>query len=119
MPLTSVRPSFGLGKITFGNPNRPTTYEGSENYVALGAKEWHPYDLGLDDKFAVALNDVWPVRSDLLSADLAIIVDYRIPIIRWKRSKTFPYRAKRQTNGHFYWYPNANKDDVVRTPPPR
>ncbi|RSL15560.1 hypothetical protein EDE15_1051 [Edaphobacter aggregans] len=120
LPLTSVRPSFGLGKITYGDPNRSSTYESSEDYAAMGSEEWHPRDLGTDEKFEVALNEVWPDQlGPLLSAELAIMVEYRIPIIHWRRFKSFPYKAKRQTNGHFYWYSDANKGHVVRTPPPR
>src|SRR5579871_3943188 len=101
LPLTSVRPSFGLGKITYGDPNHPTIYQSSEDYAAMTSEEWHPRDLGTDEKFEVALNEVWPDNlRPLLSGELAIMVEYRIPIIHWRRFKTFPYRAKQQSNGH-------------------
>jgi hypothetical protein len=34
---------------------------------------------------------------------LAIIVDYRIPLIQLKREKIFPLISKKRTNGTFYW----------------
>jgi hypothetical protein len=45
-----------------------------------------------------------PHRSGVGSADIAIIVDYEIPLIHLTREKIFPLSAKRQSNGNFYWY---------------
>jgi hypothetical protein len=109
VPLTSVKPWYGLKKTTFGNPAMPTVFQndGSKVYPKLDNAKWHPADLGLDDKFTFGLNDIWGKPSALLSADMAIVIEYQIPIIHWRREKTFPFTAERQTNGHFYWYAKA------------
>jgi len=61
--------------------------------------------MGLDDTFTIALNEVTQVRrEDLEYADIAIVVDYEVPVIHLKREKVFPLIAHRQTDGKFYWY---------------
>jgi hypothetical protein len=109
VPLSSVKPWYGLKKMTFGNPATPTVFQsdGSKVYPKFDNAKWHSSDLGLDDKFTFGLNDIWGKPSGFLSADMAIVIEYRIPIIHWKREKVFPFTAERQTNGHFYWYAKA------------
>jgi hypothetical protein len=106
LPLVSVEPVFKLGKMTFGSPLHPTTIEGyaGEKYGRVKSTNWHSAYLGIDDKFTFGLNEIWGKQPDLLSADVAILVDYKIPIIHWRREKRFPLSAVRQTIGNFYWY---------------
>jgi hypothetical protein len=110
VPLSSVNLYYGLGQMTFGNPAMPSHLQRDESmkgYPLFESTKWHPSDLGLDDKFTVGLNDVWGKQPYLLSGDMTIVIQYRIPIIRWKREKTFLFTAEKQTNGHFYWYAKA------------
>jgi hypothetical protein len=106
IPLDSVMPNIGLRKMTFGDPKAPTTFQGPANnqYVRFANTRWQSSDLGLDEKLTIGLNEVWGIQPNLLSADVAIVVEYKIPIIRWKRRKTFPLYAMKQTNGKWYWY---------------
>lgn len=72
----------------------------------LVGRGWSNHHLGLDERFTVALNDLFDDRGpNLNSADLAIVVTYQIPIIHLQRQKTFPFIAHKQINGQFYWYP--------------
>jgi hypothetical protein len=73
----------------------------------MTSANWHSSDLGLDDKFTVGLNDIWGKKDNLLTADISIVVEYEMPLIPWKREKTFPFTAVKQSNGHFYWYAKA------------
>jgi hypothetical protein len=59
----------------------------------------------IDDRFTVALNDVLGTAAPggLQYADIAVIVDYEIPIIHWKRKKTFPIYTRKASNGKLYW----------------
>jgi hypothetical protein len=123
LPLNSVEPAFGLMKMTFGNPAAPRTFQSSsqKKYVGIANRLWHPSDLGIDDKFAFGMNEIWGNQPNLLTADIAILVKYEIPIIHWERQKIFPLTAVKQTNGRFYWYPSEpgmDKHDERRPLPP-
>jgi len=109
VPLSSVRVLYGLKKMTFGDPAKPITMQngGSGSYAMLGNANWHPSDLGLDEKFTFGLNEIMGKQSTLASADIAIVIEYKTPIIPWRREKTFPLTAVRQSNGNFYWYAKA------------
>jgi hypothetical protein len=106
IPLREVDPGIGLGEfITKGgsphDPNFKPLYWPHYHNIS-----WGIHDLGLDQKFTFALNDVWETqeKGGLDYADIAITVDYRIPVLRWKQEKIFPMIARKQTNGRFYWY---------------
>jgi hypothetical protein len=105
VPLDSVSASLGLGRIaTKDSPPANKDFKPIyEPQVKRGA--WSAHHLGLDDKFTIALNDVWSVDNTLLmDADIAVVVHYEIPLIHWQKEKVFPMIAHRQTNGRFYWY---------------
>jgi hypothetical protein len=109
LPLSEVEPEFGLKKMTFGNPDNPTTFVGPADkpgdFETFQTLEWEtPSTLDMDGVLMVGLNDIWGKQPSLLSADIAIIVSYRLPLIHLKRQRIFPFRAVKQTNGNFYWY---------------
>ena len=108
LPLSSVEPALGLRRMAFGNPAAPTIIQGPSQkaYVGIENVVWHPSDLGIDEKFAFGMNEIWGSQTHLLTADIAILVKYEIPFIHWKREKIFPLTAVKQTNGQFYWYPS-------------
>jgi hypothetical protein len=62
------------------------------------------HDLGTDQAFTIALNDMFDWGADPQFVDLAIIIRYEIPIIHWKREKKFPCYTRMQSNGKLYWY---------------
>jgi hypothetical protein len=73
---------------------------------ALHVSLWPPHDLGLDESFTVALNDLFRdfQKSSPLKAPITVIVRYELPLLHFEREKRFPIFAKRQSNGAYYWY---------------
>jgi hypothetical protein len=112
LPLDSVQSFVGLQKISFGDPKNPAIVYGySESKTLIYNAVWRSADLGLDDKFTFGLSEIWWKQPDLLTADIAIVIKYEIPIIHWKREKIFPLTAVKQTNHVFYWYSSARGMD--------
>lgn len=68
--------------------------------------QWLPRDMEVDDRFTISLNDVFGETEPggIQYADIAVSIDYELPIIHWKRKKTFPLFTRRATNGKLYWY---------------
>jgi len=104
IPLDAVYPGIAVCEIAA--KGTPTLDRGPCDYSNRWHKDaWNPRNLGLDDRFTFALNDVWETKKGALAyADVAVTIDYEIPIIHWKRTKVFPLVARMQTNGRFYWY---------------
>lgn len=121
--LDEVEPFFGLRKMTFGGPAATRTWLGpAQQYTRFGIRGWHASSLDPDKNFTFALDEIWGNQPNLRSADVAVIVQYQVPLVHWKREKTFPYSAIKQTNGRFYWYataPDTRKStDVSHSLPP-
>jgi hypothetical protein len=108
LPLSSVRPFLTVGQIGSGGAIPDSgNFSYNSGFTRI---DWPLRDLGLDDKFMFALNDLLEEpRGALNFADIAIRIDYEIPIIHWKKQKLFPFFARKQTNGNFYWYSNTVK----------
>jgi len=109
VPLDLVEPFLGLRMMEFG-VRRPTEMSANSPkfYTKLGNPKWHPgVKLGFDDKFAFGLDEIMGIQPNLSSADIAIIVQYQIPIIGLRREKVFPLVAKKQSNDKIYWYAKA------------
>jgi hypothetical protein len=103
--LKSVTANICWTKIVFLGPKEPATLLGDCNKQAFHRDIWSAHDLGLDDHFTVALNDFFTGnRTSLVSAQIATVVQYELPLIHLHREKRFPLFAKRQSNGNFYWY---------------
>ena len=105
IPLDSVSPFMGLGQIG-GEHAPPEDKNLHPNYHPYFRRaQWPIQNLGLDDKFTFAINDVFDTASGRISyADIAVVIDYEIPVIHLKREKVFPMEAHKQRNGKFYWY---------------
>jgi hypothetical protein len=107
LPLEEVGAQVALRRIE--NVDHGRVY-GSEHFGArLFTRSWGNHNLGLDDKFTFAFNDLagfpfFYAQDRLRAADVAVIVQYRVPLIRMRREKIFPFVARQQTNGNFYWY---------------
>jgi hypothetical protein len=111
IPLDSVTPEVSINFIqTKGVPAVPDDEE-SHYGPRIHRNVWRGQDLGLDDKFTIALNDLYRnvPPAELQAADIMIWVEYEIPVVHWKRDKGFPLVAHRQTNGKFYWYSKTVK----------
>ena len=106
IPLDSVTANLSVGAIQFLSPEgQPRTLLGDEARGSISVSEWLPHNLGIDDRFTVSLNDPFKSnRKSLVGAQIAIVVDYELPLIHWHREKRFPVFAKRASNGNFYWY---------------
>jgi hypothetical protein len=106
LPLHQVGAELAIRKIIAGN----IPIEGESNYGSqMFTTAWRGHSLGLDNQFTFALNDlqIYPFQADLKNfseADIAIVVTYQLPYIGLKEEKIFPFIARRQTNGDFYWY---------------
>lgn len=59
--------------------------------------------MGLDSIVTIAINDLFNFE-DIRGADIAIVVDYELPIVHIKREKLFPFVTHRQTDGNLHWY---------------
>jgi hypothetical protein len=109
LPLHDVNAWFGLVRIVGGVNG--ATYEGAANYgtrIQPKALE-EKHTLTMDDKFTFALNDIISFcKCSGESADIAVIVEYHIPIIGLRLEKIFPYYLRKQ-GGNYYWY--------AKTPP--
>ncbi len=106
IPLRSVVIDIAWSKITalneYGNPVTLLGDIGTQHFRSL---HWSPQNIGPDERFTESLNDVFSTnRYSLLNAEIAIVVEYDLPIIHLHREKRFPFFAKRQRNGAFYWY---------------
>ena len=110
IPLDKVGVTLGVHNIIVQSGLMLRGVDGAEFPTRMHFDNIAYHDLGLDDRFAFALNEMWGAseRDKLIGtdtvADLAIIVEYDIPIIHWRREKIFPLILRRQTNGNFYWY---------------
>ncbi len=110
IPLESVGSGLAIRKLLVMGPNGVTGGAGSEDYNSILTTGEGHY-LGMDDGYSFALNNLSVFQSltpyPMVSADIAIVVDYEIPIIHLRRRKTFIEFAQKQTNGNFYWYKNS------------
>jgi hypothetical protein len=108
MPLVSVTPKMGLGGVVYSREANPPAEPPDQKFdysTWLQRPEWGPHDMGLDDKITIALNELLNIQGAPIAwADIAVAVEYEIPIIHLKRQKVFHLTTKRQTNGHLYWY---------------
>jgi hypothetical protein len=106
LPLNDVDASVAIRRIS----NIQVRTRGDPNFgTRLTSDQMKGHNLGVDDRFTFALNDlVFPPfqlpSKDLAEADIAIVIQYRIPILRIKQEKIFPFIVRRQSNGNFYWY---------------
>lgn len=92
LTLDTVEPFFGLRMMTFGAATKGvnSNNDPSAPYTRFGNPRYHPGpDLGIDEKFTFGLNEIWGIQPSLSSADVAIIVQYRIPILHLKQEKDF------------------------------
>jgi hypothetical protein len=113
LPVNSVSVSIAVGKITsISSSGKPVSFVGADHFSSkIFRTDWQRPDLGLDDGFTIALNDVFTAsKQRLVSADIAVVIDYEIPLIHWNCEKIFPLYARRQSNGNFYWYKNPPRN---------
>jgi hypothetical protein len=111
IPLDAVSVQIGIAEIcavgaSCSAPDFPDPKIDHEHITRIQRRQWVDHDLGLDERFTIALNDA--VRQESANgtvyADLSVIVRYRIPIIGWTREKVFPIYTHQQANGYLYWY---------------
>jgi hypothetical protein len=107
LPLSSVTWQMALQTVSARNGG--VSMVGAPNYsTRFHRNDWPPHYLGAGDQLTFALNEVFHTcKQGLKSADIAVVVDYEIPLIHLRVEKLYPLAAKIQTNGNFYWYSNA------------
>jgi len=103
MPLNSVSAFVGLNELHTRDPQKGPRYGvyGPQKYARIFSKDWKPHYLGLDDRFSFVLNEA--IGPGFGEGNLALIVDYEIPVIHLKREKLFPLLSKRRRHGTYYW----------------
>jgi hypothetical protein len=107
IPLLSVTLHMALGKVIPRNAG--VGLEGAPDYkTRLNHIDWTPRTLDPDDKYTIALNQIFHLcREGVASADIAIVVEYELPLIHLKVERLYPFAIKSQTNGNFYWYADS------------
>jgi hypothetical protein len=107
IPLRQAQPAVSLHRIETSTNTGIGESDTIPKYSArLVNSAWPHGDMAIDDKLTFSLNDLTRVANgnQLTEAEIAIIVVYDLPLIHWKREKVYPFFAKRQSNGNFYWY---------------
>lgn len=105
VPLDDVTANVSWGAIKFQGPHGPITLLGDEARQAFSFKGWTAHDLDMDKSFTVSLNDIFRGdRATLLSAQIAVVIKYKLPLLPVRLEDRFPYIAHRASNGDFYWY---------------
>jgi hypothetical protein len=69
-------------------------------WLLFSLRDRLPTTSGLDDRFTFSLKDMF---RGMGIGDLAVVIDYEIPIIHLKRRKIFPILSRRRSNGTAYW----------------
>ena len=98
---------MALGRVIPSNAG--VGLEGAPDYATrFNRIEWTPRTLDPDDKSTIALNQIFHLcREGVASADVAIVVEYELPLIHLKVERLYPFAIKSQTNGNFYWYSDS------------
>jgi len=111
IPLDSVGVLTGVGEVcTRGSPcygsalafpNPMRDYVTRFKTLGLVPERY----MALDDHFTFALDDIMYARDKggLAYADIAIVIQYRVPYLPWTREKTFPLYTRKASNGKLYW----------------
>lgn len=109
IPLDSVGFAVALRNISVPSG---AGFVGGSDYTSLLAPDiGKARNLSLDDKFSVPFNGVFEGdKDDLNGADLAILVFYKVPILHLQKTKLFPLKLLRQSNGNFYWFSDPQPD---------
>jgi hypothetical protein len=112
IPLEHVTAMLALGHIDYGNNRMHISGSKSpevnpEFSSPLFTDGWNDHRLSMDEKFAITLSDILDsgFGRDLTGADIAILVRYKPWIIPWQRQKLFRFKAHKQSDGQFTWYP--------------
>jgi hypothetical protein len=108
VPLDSVATIMGVGEIcTQGAPcSAPDFPDPMRVYkTRFQRTQMIPRHMALDDHFTLALDDIARAADEggLVYADVAVVVEYRVPYIPWKSEKTFPLYTRKASNGKLYW----------------
>jgi hypothetical protein len=92
--------------VSFGSPLKPLPLGGHYNYdTPIYLEEWGHHHLTLDEKFTIAINELLKIRGlPVKGADLAVTIDYAIPLLRLHRRKAFRIVARPQSDGNMHWY---------------
>ena len=96
LPLNAVTATMGFHQLSGMGPKNLTLVgdSGPEYGSRFSTNASQPHDLGLDDKFTFGLNEITSSgKENLRDADIAIVIDYEIPILHWGWEKDIPLAA--------------------------
>jgi hypothetical protein len=106
IPLDNPNPCLAIGQVA-GRYKQPNLNWIPNYETRFCRSDWTPPPrLAVDDRITFALNDFSHSAepNGIRYADIAIVIQYEIPLIHLRREKVFPFVTHRQSNGHLYWY---------------
>lgn len=115
LPLHDVTVRIAIRRICGSNVDCPeqTDHPDPNRYKSSASEfqhtSWTSHDLAIDDRFDVPLEDLFnrsprETKPVMKFADIAVVVDYRIPLFPFKREKIFPLYTRKQQSGSLAWY---------------
>jgi hypothetical protein len=116
-PLVNVTYGLSLGRVDFAGGG---VFMGEKQYATALYPMWQKPQV-LDDEHPIQFpaNSIYfGNKEDLKHADVAILVDYDLPLIHWHTSKFYPFEVTRQRDGNFDWYshpPSSPPKDIHRS----
>ena len=100
LPLSDVTAALGVGQIGAGgtkpNPDFIPNFQSR-----IEKEEWSHHYLPMDAGFTV--NGTSFFVGSVIHADIAIIVDYKLPLLPFKFEKVFRFTTYRETDGKSRW----------------
>ena len=112
LPLHNVSIGIAVQQIACDGTVPCGTLTGQPNYqTVLMPTMWVPRDMNMDDRFTIAFDQVLAAPPNHLGkADIAVVIEYELPVIHFGMTKRFPYYARKQASG-FAWYSDAPHSD--------
>jgi hypothetical protein len=110
VPLRDISVGLKLGNIKVGNVNlaSKSPLSNGRSGAIFETEGWEHRDLEMDERFTISpmevMSRIIPPGMDFNGGEIAIQVQYTPWLVPLKRSKSFGFRAVRQTNSKFYWY---------------
>jgi len=106
IPLNAVSVRIGLGLICGArapcsiplHPDPNIDYSSSIGEFGGPTRRMAP-----GDQFTFVLDQLAVAPDGLKYADIAVIVDYEVPVIRYKREKKLGLFTRKETDGRTYW----------------
>jgi hypothetical protein len=117
IPLRDIQPYVGVCSVTlYVTPTGPTPApiprppstakkcQGSLYEKKVGPPNWHRRDLGIDERYTIAIHEAININAATTAYDISIIVDYKPWFMPWTQHKEFPYESREMADGKLHWF---------------